>query len=141
MAATTRPPNPDQVTFFDLLNRSELPPLRPPRKPTEGDARDAALALLKEHRAELIAKARSVATEIALASGTVTSTAVFEEMRKRGYGDAMARVDPRWMGVVFQKGWERAGWDSSGSHKRPVAIWKISTDSETSTETKGTTEP
>lgn len=97
----------------------------------QAQARDAALDLLQRHRSELIRHARAVAINIAWARGEVSSTEVWEELRRRGEVDlwlkyAMAAVDPRWMGVVFRHGWKRLRWTSTGSHKRPVAVWVLS---------------
>jgi hypothetical protein len=56
----------------------------------------------------------------------VTSVEVFAEMRAQGYDTALDMVDPRWMGAVFREDiWTRSGFETTGSHRRPVAIWKL----------------
>lgn len=92
----------------------------------EAEKRDAALDLLREHRRELIEKARSIAVELAKKAGTVTSTEVLSEMTARGI--VMGDVDRRFMGAVFKGGpnkWERASFAAVGSHCRPVSVWRL----------------
>ena len=92
----------------------------------EGDeARDTALDMLEQARSGLITAAKTQASIIYLTNGRVTSVEVTEAMRAAGHGAAMAGVDPRWMGAVFRSGtgWVRIGWEPTGSHSRPVAIW------------------
>jgi hypothetical protein len=93
---------------------------------TEAEARDAALDMLAAVRCELVMAAREAALQLAAANGRVTSTEVFAKLRAEGWGPKIAEADPRWMGVVFRTkaGWERIGWETTGSHKRPVAVWK-----------------
>lgn len=111
-----------------------LPPrLQPKRKlgspgppGAEEAARDAALDNLEAYRGALCEVGRETAVELAQQRGRVTSVEVFSEMRARGYDEAMDAVDPRWMGVVFrEKIWRRHGWEQTGSHRRPVAIWEL----------------
>lgn len=111
-----------------------LPPrLTPTRKPgsphggvAEGAARDAALANLAAYRGGLCEVGREIAIELAQQRERITSIEVFAEMRARGYDTALDAVDPRWMGVVFKEPiWQRRGWEQTGSHKRPVAIWGL----------------
>ena len=45
-------------------------------------------------------------------------------LREEGYGPELDRIDLRFMGAVFRKGWRRVGWVPTGSHARPVAIWE-----------------
>lgn len=99
---------------LDLLNR-----------PTEAQKRDAALDLLEEHRSEVVELARGVARSLALQHGFVTATGVLQEMRARGYGEMLDVVDPRFMGVVFRRGWEQTGWAQTGSHKRRQPVWRL----------------
>ena len=96
------------------------------RMAREKKKRDEALDLLEERRAELIAVAKKTALDIALRTGTVTSTEVFERLRNEGWGAHLDAVDPRFMGAVFRKGggWERVGYVQIGSHGRPVAQWR-----------------
>lgn len=111
-----------------------LPPrLTPTRKPgsphgsaAEGATRDAALGNLAAYRGDLCETGREIAIELAQQRGRITSVEVFAEMRARGYDEALDAVDPRWMGVVFKEDiWRRQGWEQTGSHKRPVAIWGL----------------
>jgi hypothetical protein len=91
----------------------------------EDAKRDFALDLLEKTRSSLISAARTEAHAIYVTNGRVTSVEVMAAMKAAGHGAAMANVDPRWMGAVFRKGegWVRVGWEQTGSHSRPVAIW------------------
>lgn len=88
--------------------------------------RDAALNLLEQIREELVVKAKAIAVRIAHVQGRVTSVEVSRELW-RDYPEAMQGVDARFLGCVFRDGgqWERLGWESTGSHRRPVAIWRL----------------
>ena len=92
----------------------------------QGEARDTALNLLEEKRAELISCAMQIAQEIAQQQGTVTSPAVLDRLQKE-HPEAVAGVDRRCMGAVFRRsrGWTRVGWAAQGSHSRPVSVWKL----------------
>lgn len=89
-------------------------------------AKDAALNLLEEKRAELISCATQIAQEIARQQGTVTSPAVLARLQEE-FPEAVAGVDRRFMGAVFRRnrGWTRVGWAAQGSHSRPVSVWKL----------------
>lgn len=113
-------------------------PLLPPRltpqrkigspsgKIAEEAARDEALDNLAAYRGALCETGREVAVELCKQRGRITSVEVFAEMRARGYDEALNSADPRWMGVVFREEiWERQGWEQTGSHRRPVAIWRL----------------
>jgi hypothetical protein len=93
---------------------------------TQDEARDAALNLLEDKRAELIACAMQIAQEIAQQLGTVTSPAVLVRLQAE-CPEAVAGVDRRFMGAVFRRsrGWTRVGWAAQGSHSRPVSVWKL----------------
>jgi hypothetical protein len=128
--------NPNQASLFEpgspALQRS-LAGLKPRRKlgspgpqDLEGEARDIALDRIAKWRTGLVAIARDVAVQIARQRHRVTSVEVFAEMRAQGYDEALDAVDPRWMGAVFNEEiWSREGWETTGSHKRPVAIWSL----------------
>ena len=89
-------------------------------------ARDQVLDVLEEWRKCLVLEGRSRAVAIARRKGSVTSTEVLAELRADPeWADAVDAVDPRFMGAVFRKGWARAGWDTSGSHARPVSRWVL----------------
>jgi hypothetical protein len=88
-------------------------------------ARDKALDLLEDHRGSLIDAAKSIAVSLARKNGKVTSTEVLEEMRNSWLKDAVSSVDRRFMGAVFRAGWERVGFTNSGSHRRPVSVWRL----------------
>lgn len=92
----------------------------------EAQARDAALDKLATYRAGLVDIARAIAISLAKKRRRITSVEVFAEMRAQGYDEALDAVDPRWMGAVFNEGiWKREGFETTGSHKRPVAIWSL----------------
>jgi hypothetical protein len=84
--------------------------------------------------ADLKAYAFRIAQSLATKQGTVTSTEVLEVLKEElvpGSGplaDALQQADPRFLGVIFRfpRGyWERVGTTSTGSHHRPVTVWKI----------------
>lgn len=86
--------------------------------------RDAALDLFETFRPQLLAEARTIALQFAKEKGRVTSSEVIERMVAK-FPQAMASVDHRFMGGVFRGGWERIGFEPSGSHCRPVSVWKL----------------
>lgn len=90
--------------------------------------RDAAIARIGAANAALVEVAKDTARRIADSHGTVTSTQVLAALREEGYGAVLDAVDRRFMGAVFWpgSGWERVGWSTTGSHGRPVAVWKWS---------------
>jgi hypothetical protein len=92
----------------------------------ETQARDAALDLLEQIRVELVHEAKRIAFLIASSHGKVTSVQVHRELWLQ-HQEAMQGVDPRFLGCVFRDGgvWERLGWESTGSHRRPVAVWGL----------------
>lgn len=94
-----------------------------PVRPSEAQKRDAALDLLAEHRAKLVALAKGVALELSRRNGTVTSAEVLQELRTRGRGAMLDGVDGRFMGAVFRRGFKQVGWCRSGSHKRNQPVW------------------
>ena len=98
-----------------------------PSTQTEAQKRDAILDTLQETRTRLIKEARATARSLAAMKGRVTSVEVLSEMRVLGWGAEIDRVDPRFMGAVFRSGWERIGWECTGSHGRTVAIWRLPT--------------
>lgn len=96
----------------------------------EWQERERVLDSLERCRVRLVCEARAVARELALAEGMVTSPEVLAELRRRGLGPDLNRVDARFMGPVFRGSeWERIGWlsgpQSPGSHSRPVAVWRL----------------
>lgn len=130
----TTKPHPDQQPLFDpgdpVMKRQMPKPRRKLGSPgpsgIEEEKRDHALDLLRRRRSALVAIGRDVAIEIARQRGRVTSVEVFAQMRAYGYDEEMDNCDPRWMGAVFNESiWEREGWEQTGSHKRPVAIWRL----------------
>lgn len=129
-------PHPDQTLLFPEASsamRRTLPGLVPKRKlgspgpaQTERLARDEALDKIQRYRSALCEVARDIAIRLARQRKRVTSVEVFAEMRAQGYDEALDAVDPRWMGAVFNEDiWQREGWETTGSHKRPVAIWAL----------------
>ena len=94
--------------------------------PAQAAARDAALDTLQATRGGLIEAAHRIALQIAKERGRVTAVEVFHEMHRQGFTERLGLVDGRWMGAVFraQGGlWKRVGWEPTGSHGRPVAVW------------------
>jgi hypothetical protein len=129
--------HPSQQPLFPssspAMNRT-LPGLTPKRKrgspgpdKLEKAGREHALDQLEKWRSGLVEIGREVAIQIARKRGRVTSVEVFATMRAQGYDDALDACDPRWMGAVFREEdvWQREGWETTGSHKRPVAIWSL----------------
>ena len=100
-----------------------VPPMPLPK--TEAEQRDVALALLEQHRATAIRLGRRAAEFIYAERGRVTSVEVLAHLRAQGHGPMIDGLDARWMGAVFRSGsgWRRVGWEPTGSHCRPVAIW------------------
>jgi len=92
----------------------------------EAQARDLALDRLAESRADLIAVAQKIAKQLCQTHGQVTSPEVLRVMRQQGYGGMLDKVDRRFMGCVFCRGWRRIGYENSGSHGRPVSVWVLS---------------
>ncbi len=87
--------------------------------------RDAALDLLRATRPDLIQRAREIAYEIARFEGTVTSPQVLLKLKVER-PEELEGKDPRFMGCVFNRNpkWQAVGWDTLGSHGRPVRVWK-----------------
>lgn len=85
--------------------------------------RDNALDRLEVSRSYLINLARDFAEKLELAKGRVTSSEVLFLLRSQ-VPEMVQNVDPRFMGAVFRKGWERIGFEATGSHCRPVSIWR-----------------
>lgn len=90
-------------------------------------ARDRVLDKLEKTYPRMIALAYEVSRELASRDGCVTSVKILDELRKCGYSDLIQSHDTRWMGCLFRKGmgWRRIGWENTGSHGRPVAIWTL----------------
>lgn len=130
-------PHPNQQPLFPSSSPAmarSLPGLTPKRKRgspgpegAEEAARDQALDQLEKWRSGLVEIGREVAIQIARQRKRVTSVEVFAQMRAQGYDEALDACDPRWMGAVFRETdvWQREGWETTGSHKRPVAIWSL----------------
>jgi hypothetical protein len=92
----------------------------------ESRARLAALALFDQYRSTLVDAAHDIAIDLAKQQGKVTSPQVLAVLREHPkLGDVTKSVDRRFMGAVFnRKCWERIGWTSTGSHRRPVSVWR-----------------
>jgi hypothetical protein len=130
------PPPPIAVPVPSVKQLLDARPLKPRRKrgvpgpaDVESAARDEALDALEAVRAALVAEAHKIAVQLARQRGRVTSVEVWHAMIAYGYEEQLKGYDPRWLGCVFRagKGWQRAGWEPTGSHKRPVAIWTLGT--------------
>jgi hypothetical protein len=89
----------------------------------EREKRDRALDLIEENRQGLLGAARRAAEEIHREKGRVTAPEVFARLREWGMEHVLSQHDPRWAGALFRNGWRRLGWESKGSHCRPVSIW------------------
>lgn len=91
----------------------------------EAQGRDQALNLIEHHRSDIVGMARAIAADIDSVRKRVTSPEVLAELRRLGYSQALDQYDRRFMGAVFRagSGWKRIGWEPTGSHCRPVAIW------------------
>ena len=89
---------------------------------SEKRQRDEALDRLAQARILLVKRAREVALALYAINPYVTSVMVLKYMEAEG---ADLSADTRWIGVVFRAGtgWRRVGWESTGSHGRPVAQW------------------
>ncbi len=98
-----------------------------PRVPTSRElAEQARNAFRSEARALLIRDATEIMREILRERGRVTSTDVRARMVERGliHRERAFGLDPRWIGAVFiGAGLVRVGWEATGTHGRPVAIW------------------
>lgn len=121
---------PDQMGLFGPSGKPLPQPQRKVGSPgpdqLEAKARDAALDKLEEYRSGLVEIGREVAIQLAKRRNRITSIEVFATLRAQGYDAALDAADPRWMGVVFREDiWQREGWERTGSHKRPVAIWSL----------------
>lgn len=90
----------------------------------EARKRDEVLDALEVSRSDLIDAAKAIAIELAIRNGTVNSSQVLHELKTRGIYDGKA--DPRFMGGCFRKGWTRVGFETAGSHRRPISVWKLS---------------
>jgi hypothetical protein len=106
-----------QSDLFDPINRLEI----------ESQKRDTALSRLEHHRRELVILAREIAISHSHTYKRVSSTDVLRIMRA---GGVITDEDPRFLGCVFRgKEWEPIGWESTGSHRRPVRVWRyVGTD-------------
>lgn len=90
----------------------------------EKKKRDAALDLLQEYRAGLIARAKEIAFSLASRNGKVTSPEVVAVLREEKF-KGINQVDMRFMGCVFRSGWKRIGFTPRGSHCQPISVWEI----------------
>lgn len=91
---------------------------------TEAEKRDRALAAIAKWRASAITLGTAAALHIMSAKGRVTSVEVVAQLRAQGHGAMLDSIDARWIGAVFRGGgWKRIGWEATGSHARPVAVW------------------
>lgn len=110
--------------FENLPSKSDAPR-------TEVQKRDQALALVEGANSALVEEARRVAMLIWKENGRVTSTEVLARMSlDPRYAETIAEGKKathknRWMGPVFKakQGWVKLGYESKGSHARPVVIW------------------
>lgn len=76
--------------------------------------------------ANLQAQAERIARAIAKRRGRVTSPEVQAKMKRLGYGPELNIHGKKvFNGRLFREGpcWHRIGWETTGSHGRPVPIW------------------
>jgi hypothetical protein len=95
----------------------------------EAKARDRALDAIERTRGTLVSQAQQIAEEIFRAKGRVSSSDVWAVIEQRAktslvLAAQLVQADPRWIGAVFRHGWRRVGYEATGSHKRPVAVWE-----------------
>lgn len=114
----------EQTDFFAEFTGRVVVPLV-----TEIQKRDKVMDQLTETRTKLVAAARDIARGMAQDGQRVTSPDVVEQMRAQGYGPEIDRVDLRFMGPVFRRGWREVGSligrASPASHSRRVVIWEL----------------
>ena len=96
---------------------------------SEIQKRDKVMDQLTQTRTKLVAAARDIARGMAQDGQRVTSPDVVEQMRAQGYGPEIDRVDLRFMGPVFRRGWREVGSligrASPASRSRRVVIWGL----------------
>jgi hypothetical protein len=100
---------------------------------SEEQKRDEGIDQVSGKYSDLVAAGFPIALQICAEKGRVTSVEVGAAMETDPrYATRMAWVAPgkteperRWLGAIFRKGngWKRIGFESTGSHARPVAIW------------------
>jgi hypothetical protein len=93
------------------------------------EKRDEGIDRVSSKYDDLVEAAKVVAMRIYTERGRVTSVEIVTEMESDPrYAERMRSTaqERRWLGAVFRKGtgWVRVGWESKGSHARPVAIWQ-----------------
>lgn len=93
------------------------------RQKRERVKRDDALDRLEVTRAYVLNLARDIARKLEQEKGSVSSSEVLFILRAE-IPEMLEGIDPRFMGAVFRNGWTRAGYELTGSHCRPVSIWK-----------------
>jgi hypothetical protein len=86
--------------------------------------RDVTLDRLEVTRSYLINLGRDLAVKLARLKGVVTSSEVLF-LLKHQVPEMLDGIDPRFMGAVFRKGWIKVGYESTGSHGRPVSRWML----------------
>lgn len=89
--------------------------------------RDWLIDLHAKHRTSLIAAADHVARELCARDGSTCMPRVLASLKRRGWAQIMASLDPRWSGAVLlpSRGWERTGEIvREGSNARPVPMWR-----------------
>lgn len=94
----------------------------------ENEKKEEILARVKRTRGSLIDLAKDAAVKLAQEFGKVSSTDVLMILESDHEIRAMMRgKDKRFMGAVFASGkmWTRVGYESTGSHGRPVAVWRL----------------
>jgi hypothetical protein len=120
---------PARPTADEVLAARTVKPHRKRGCPGPADVETArlndVLDALEAARAALITEAHKIAVQLARQRGRVTSIEVWHTMLAYGYEEQLKGYDPRWIGCVFRRGWVRDGFESTGSHKRPVSVWRL----------------
>jgi hypothetical protein len=125
-AMATKPETPNQFDAW-AAPRSKFTPS------VEEAKKNSGIEQVSKGYADLIAAGIPIAMRICEERGRVTSVEVEAEMLSDSrYASRMAEIpvgettpERRWLGHIFQRGgWKRFGYEPTGSHGRPVSIWK-----------------
>lgn len=93
----------------------------------ERQKRNTILKALQAERRVLVQAGREVARYLFQSYGKpVTAGDVYsflESTEGEAFLTLLRKHDKRWLGAVFVYGWQKVGYEYSGSHCRPVALW------------------
>lgn len=85
--------------------------------------KERALNLLEIYRRDLIDRAKTIADELASEHGEITAPMIVRVLIEEK-APGINKVDRRFMGCVFRKGWVRTGFVTEGSHRQPISKWR-----------------